>query len=90
MYKIATTNKYDNDVVKCIKRKWTLSLLENVVEVLENNGRVSNEYNPHKLYGLYNDCWECHIKGDWLLIWRIDKKNKIIELVRTGTHSDLF
>ncbi|HEY5510370.1 MAG TPA: type II toxin-antitoxin system YafQ family toxin [Prolixibacteraceae bacterium] len=44
----------------------------------------------HLLSGNYNGYWECHIKPDWLLIWRQDDKTKVIELVRTGTHSDLF
>lgn len=32
---------------------------------------------------------ECHIQGDYLLIW-LDEKNDVIELVRLGSHSELF
>ncbi len=32
---------------------------------------------------------ECHIKGDFLLIW-YDKEAGIIKLVRMGSHSELF
>ena len=32
---------------------------------------------------------ECHIEPDWLLIYRIEAERLIIELIRTGTHSDL-
>lgn len=32
---------------------------------------------------------ECHIKGDFLLIW-YDKESGIIKLVRIGSHSELF
>lgn len=32
---------------------------------------------------------ECHIQGDFLLIW-FDEENDIIELVRLGLHSELF
>lgn len=33
---------------------------------------------------------ECHIKPDWLLVYRIVKNALILELIRTGSHSDLF
>ncbi len=31
---------------------------------------------------------DCHIEPDWLLIYKIDDDD--LQLVRTGTHSDLF
>jgi len=34
-------------------------------------------------------CLECHINGDFLLIW-YDKNRDVIELVRLGSHSELF
>lgn len=37
----------------------------------------------------YQGCMECHIQGDFLLIW-IDPDTDIIELVRLGSHSELF
>lgn len=33
---------------------------------------------------------ECHIQPDWLLIYQIDNNNLILNLVRMGSHSDLF
>ncbi|WP_299296933.1 type II toxin-antitoxin system mRNA interferase toxin, RelE/StbE family, partial [uncultured Mobiluncus sp.] len=33
---------------------------------------------------------ECHIKPDWLLIYRIDGNRLILFLNRTGSHADLF
>ena len=42
----------------------------------------------HPLKGEYADCMECHIGGDWLLIWR-ETAGEIV-FVRTGTHDDLF
>lgn len=37
----------------------------------------------------YKGCMECHIQGDFLLIW-FDPNTDIIELVRLGSHSELF
>ena len=33
---------------------------------------------------------ECHIQPDWLLVYKIDKDELILNLLRTGSHSDLF
>ena len=32
---------------------------------------------------------ECHIESDFLLIW-MDEEEGIVELVRLGSHSELF
>jgi mRNA interferase YafQ len=32
---------------------------------------------------------ECHIEGDFLLIW-LDEYSDIIEILRLGSHSELF
>lgn len=45
---------------------------------------------PHILIGQYKGCWECHIKPDFLLIWKQNDEKKIIVLYRLGSHSELF
>ena len=67
-----------------------MSLLNELFLALEKNGTVPAKNKPHKLTGSYKGFWECHIQPDWLLIWFQNDKEKIIELTRTGTHSDLF
>lgn len=90
MYEIKTTNKFEKDFVRCAKRNLDLDVLAKVVEILERNGKLSHNYKPHLLSGNYNGYWECHLKPDWLLIWRQNDQLKVIELVRIGTPSDLF
>ena len=50
---------------------------------------LSEKYRLHKLIGNYKGCWECHVDGDFLLIW-IDEAADIIKAVRLGSHSELF
>ena len=50
---------------------------------------IPEAYRPHMLHGEYKGCMECHIEGDFLLIW-IDEETETIELVRLGSHSELF
>jgi len=46
------------------------------------------EVRDHKLIGNYQGRRECHITGDWLLIYKLEKDSVIFE--RTGSHSELF
>lgn len=57
--------------------------------MLTNNLEIPETFQPHKLIGEYKGCMECHIEGDFLLIW-IDKDNNFIDIIRLGSHSELF
>ena len=62
--------------------------LANVMTALLNGDKLSPRHYDHKLTGNYSGRRECHIKPDWLLIYKIDGQGIIFE--RTGSHSDLF
>ena len=38
----------------------------------------------------YDNVRECHIKPDWLLIYKIEEDILTLNLIRTGKHNDLF
>ena len=44
----------------------------------------------HALTGDYIGFRECHIRPDWLLVYRVDGDALELFLFRTGTHTDLF
>lgn len=90
MYTIKATNQFKKDLKKCEKRGYDINLLEEVVSILQKNGKVPENYRPHKLSGNYSNCWECHIKSDWLLVWQQNDLELILLFIATGTHSDLF
>lgn len=90
MYELHFTGSFRQDVKRILKRNYETKSLSEILYLLEKNGIVPIKNNPHKLSGKYADCWECHIKPDWLLVWRKNELQKIIELVRTGSHADLF
>lgn len=52
------------------------------------NLRPSTQYKKD-LKNDYAGCMECHIQGDFLLIW-IDRTTNDIDLLRLGSHSELF
>lgn len=90
MYAISFSNQFKKDYKRCIKRNYDLSLLEKVLLLLRESGNLPIKYKPHLLSGNYANYWECHIKGDWLMIWLQNDETKEIFLERMGTHSDLF
>jgi len=62
--------------------------LEVVVEKLVNSQPLASKYKDHALSNNWRGCRECHIKPDWLLIYKID--DDCVTLYRTGSHSMLF
>jgi mRNA interferase YafQ len=90
MYSLTTTNRFNKSLKLCKKRGYDLSLLQIVIDLLLVDGKLPNQYKPHKLSGNYKDCWECHIKPGWLLVWKQNDTELILLLLDTGTHSDLF
>lgn len=90
MRRIRRTSKFKKDIERLKSRNQDFSYLKEVIEKLYKKEKLNpSRYRPHKLLGEYEDCWECHIKNDWLLIWFFDENGDLV-LVRTGSHSDLF
>ncbi len=82
------SSQFKKDVKLAIKRGYKMSLLYEVMKVLENEEALDAKYREHPLIGNYKGYLECHIQLDWLLIYKIDGKD--LYFARTGTHSDLF
>jgi mRNA interferase YafQ len=90
MYQISFSNKFKKDYKLCKKRGYDISKLEEVIILLQKNGKLPSKYKPHVLKGDYLGLWECHIKPDWLLVWLQDDNELTLLFTNTGTHSDLF
>jgi mRNA interferase YafQ len=67
---------------------WRLSELQSVIRKLADGAALAPKHRDHKLSGEFDDCRECHVRPDWLLIYRIDDDG--LHLIRTGSHADLF
>ncbi len=89
-FKIRTTNKFEKDVIKCVRRNLDVGLLKKIVSSLEETGSLPIKNREHPLSGNWAGYFEAHIKADWILIYSKDLDNEAIILIRTGTHSDLF
>ena len=90
MYEIRVSNRFKKQVKLCVKRGLDILLLEEAIDILSKTGTLPPSYRSHKLSGNYDGFWECHIKGDWLLIWEQNNAELYLLFIGTGSHSDLF
>ena len=90
MLKIVLSNRIRKDLKLAQKRGLNLELLRTVVNTLACGEPLDPKYRDHDLNGNYAGFRECHIKPDWLLVYRVEKEELELFLFRTGTHSDLF
>ena len=92
MLKIEYTGQFKKDYKLAIKRNYNIDELVSVIYMLSNEEKLPDRFRDHALvnYSKNSNVRECHIKPDWLLIYRVYSDRLVLELLRTGTHSDLF
>jgi mRNA interferase YafQ len=72
------------------KRGMNLDKLDEVMGMIINEQPLPPERDSHPLHGEWEGARDCHIQGDWVLIYEIDPETHTVIFHRTGTHSDLF
>ncbi|MBR1763132.1 MAG: type II toxin-antitoxin system YafQ family toxin [Eubacterium sp.] len=92
MLRVEYTGQFKKDYKLAVKRNYDIDELVNVINMLANEEKLPEKFRDHALvnYSKNANVRECHIKPDWLLIYRAYHDKLILELLRTGTHSDLF
>lgn len=66
------------------------ALKEVMLLLVANDSPLGPQWRDHALKGEWTDHRECHVGGDFLLIYGLDEKSNAIVFVRAGTHADLF
>ena len=87
---IVWTSRFKKDYKLAMKRNLNINLLDDIIRALSRGETLPEKNKDHELTGNWAGHRECHITGDWLLIYRIDDDVLVLTLARTGTHSDLF
>jgi len=90
MLKFETTAQYRQEYKRARKRGLDMSLIDSVILTLLAQKPLDAKHEDHPLSGKFQNCRECHIQPNWLLIYRIDKNILTLTAVRTGSHADLF
>jgi len=65
------------------------TLLTDVLGFLTTQQFLPASYKEHPLIGNWVGYFECHLKPDLLLIYKVID-GEVVKLIRLGSHSDLF
>ncbi len=92
MRRIDITSQYKKDLKLARKRNLPEDKLNEVILKLAKDEDLPAANRDHALTGDYVGTRECHIQPDWLLIYskEDDESIRVLTLLRTGSHSDLF
>lgn len=90
MKEIKASNRFKKDLKRFANQPKKLRELYYFVEnYLQTGVPIPAKYRAHRLSGDYAGHMECHIEGDYLLIW-VDENTNVVKLIRLGSHSELF
>lgn len=92
MRQIVISAQYKKDLKLARKRELPEEELNQVIFDLASDIPLSPDKKDHALKGNLARYRECHIQPNWLLIYNKENEGElhILNLVRTGTHSDLY
>jgi len=88
MFDIFRTSSFKSDYKKLDTAE--KEQLKALLLLLIHNKTLDKKYKNHPLLGNHKGCMECHIKPDLLLIYKIQNDINELQLVRVGSHSNLF
>lgn len=89
MKELRYTRQFKKDLKRFLGQPKKLAELQVVLDMLRQDLPLPEKYRQHQLKGEYTGCMECHIEGDFLLIW-YDETTNTLALFRLGSHSELF
>ena len=92
-YKVKWSSRFKKDYKLAMKRGYDISLLDDVIKLIakgDQQQKLIEDYDDHELSGDWKGHRELHILPDWLLVYYILDDTLVLNLSRTGTHSDLF
>ena len=90
MLEVVLSNRFKKDLRLAARRGLPLDELNSIVDQLAAQQPLPDKNRDHALTGDYIGFRECHIRPDWLLVYRVDGEALELFLFRTGSHTDLF
>ena len=88
MLDIAVHKQFSKDLKKAKLNPTNSAKLFMYISLLLEEKELPSQAKDHNLSGEWQDTREFHISGDLLVIYRIE--NSTLQLLRIGTHSQLF
>ena len=88
-YRIKQTSAFKRDLKRMIRQGHDLSELAHVVDTLAAGKKLDEKYVDHPLSNNWKGFRDCHIRPDWVLIYKLEEDVLILTLTRTGSHAEL-
>ncbi len=83
-----TTTRFERDIERLVRRGMDMERIKAVINALCARQPLPASLRDHALQGEWRGCRDCHVAGDWILIY--ERGETVLTLHRTGTHADLF
>ena len=91
-YEVHYTNLFKKQYKKILKQGKDKNEFLKVLGTLANGLQLEEKYKDYSLVDnkYFNNCRECHITPDWLLVYKYNDKELILFLVETGSDSEVL
>lgn len=89
-YQVLLTSKFKKDFKLLRKQGKNTDKILAVIKKLARGESLDAKYKDHPLLGGYLGARECHIEPDLLLIYEKQENILILNILRAGSHSNLF
>lgn len=89
-YQVLLTSKFKKDFKLLKKQGKNTDKILAVINKLARGEILDAKYKDHPLLGGYLGARECHIEPDLLLIYEKQENILILNILRAGSHSNLF
>lgn len=87
---VRPTRRVARDLSRMLKAGYEIEEMDALIDLLTTGKALPGGYQEHDLVETWAGYTECHLSGDWLVIYRRRPHRNEIVLHRTGTHLDLF
>jgi mRNA interferase YafQ len=87
---VTFSNKFKKDYDLVKRQNKNIDDLFFLIEILINQKKLDIEYKDHPLKRKYKHCRECHVAPDFNLIYEDVPKYNRLNLIRLGSHANLF
>ena len=89
-YQVLLTSKFKKDFKLLKKQGKNTDKILAVINKLARGESLDAKYKDHPLLVCYLGARECHIEPDLLLIYEKQENILILNILRAGSHSNLF
>ena len=91
-YRVVYSTKFKKSLKKVLKQGKNIDELKEIIGKLSIKKALAPKYRNHKLIdnNIYKNCYECHVRPDWLIVYQYNDAELYLLLVDTGSHSELL